>query len=56
MRDRCTYITALNDRVISPSLQKQMFTELLCDRVLEIETGHSPFAASPDKLTAMLLS
>lgn len=51
-----TYITALNDRVISPSLQKQMFTALPCDRVLEIETGHSPFAAAPEQLTAMLLS
>jgi pimeloyl-ACP methyl ester carboxylesterase len=49
-----TYITTLNDRVISPSLQKQMFTALPCDRVLEIETGHSPFAASPDKLSVLL--
>ena len=51
-----TYIATLNDRVISPSLQKQMFTSTLCDRVLEIETGHSPFAAKPEKLAELLTS
>ncbi|XGV97693.1 MAG: alpha/beta fold hydrolase [Leptolyngbya sp. BL-A-14] len=49
-----TYITTLNDRVISPSLQKQMFTATSCDRVLEIETGHSPFAAKPEEFTQLL--
>jgi pimeloyl-ACP methyl ester carboxylesterase len=49
-----TYITTKLDRVVSPNLQKQMFTALPCDRVLEIETGHSPFAAAPDKLVALL--
>jgi len=49
-----TYITTKLDRVISPKLQQQMFTALPCDRVLEIDTGHSPFAAAPDKLVALL--
>lgn len=49
-----SYITTKLDRVVSPSLQKQMFTNLPCDRVLEIETGHSPFAAAPEKLMALL--
>ncbi len=50
-----TYITTKLDRVVSPNLQRQMFTALPCDRILEIETGHSPFAAAPDKLVALLL-
>ncbi len=49
-----TYITTTYDRVISPNLQKQMFTALPCDCLLEIETGHSPFAAAPEKLVALL--
>jgi pimeloyl-ACP methyl ester carboxylesterase len=49
-----TYITTLNDRVISPTLQKQMFAATPCDRVLEIDTGHSPFAAKPEQFTQLL--
>jgi pimeloyl-ACP methyl ester carboxylesterase len=49
-----TYITTKLDRVVSPSLQQKMFTALPCDRVLEIATGHCPFAAAPDKLVALL--
>jgi pimeloyl-ACP methyl ester carboxylesterase len=49
-----TYITTLLDRVISPNLQKKMYTATPCEQVLEIETGHSPFAAAPEKLAALL--
>src|SRR5579883_1001433 len=49
-----TYITTLHDRVISPTLQKQMFTATPCDRVLEIATGHSPFAAQPEQFVELL--
>jgi pimeloyl-ACP methyl ester carboxylesterase len=49
-----TYITTKLDRVVSPNLQKQMFTALPCNPVLEIETGHCPFASIPDKLVALL--
>jgi pimeloyl-ACP methyl ester carboxylesterase len=49
-----TYITTKLDRVVSPSLQKRMFTALPCNPVLEIETGHCPFASVPDKLVALL--
>jgi pimeloyl-ACP methyl ester carboxylesterase len=49
-----TYITTAHDRVISPNLQKQMFTALPCDRLLEIDTGHSPFAAAPEKLVKLI--
>jgi pimeloyl-ACP methyl ester carboxylesterase len=51
-----TYISTKLDRVVSPSLQKRMFTNLPCDRILEIETGHSPFAAAPEQLRDLLLS
>ena len=49
-----TYITTKLDRVVSPMLQKRMFTATPCDRVLEIATGHSPFAAAPEQLVALL--
>jgi pimeloyl-ACP methyl ester carboxylesterase len=49
-----TYITTKLDRVVSPSLQQKMYTATPCDRVLEIATGHSPFAAQPQQLVELL--
>jgi pimeloyl-ACP methyl ester carboxylesterase len=55
-RVRRTYITTKFDRVVSPSLQKKMVAATPCDRVLEIATGHCPFAAQPEQLVQLLTS
>jgi hypothetical protein len=50
------YIQTLQDRVVSPTAQKQMYTASPCQQVFSLETGHLPFFAAPDKLAAHLLS
>jgi hypothetical protein len=50
------YIQTLQDRVVSPAAQKQMYTATPCQRVFSLETGHASFFAAPDKLAAHLLS
>lgn len=44
------YIECRRDRAISPSAQKKMYTSLPCQRVLSIDTSHSPFFSAPEEL------
>jgi hypothetical protein len=44
------YIECLEDRAISPPNQEEMHTTLPCERVLSLETSHSPFLSAPDAL------
>jgi len=48
------YIECLQDKVIPPQLQRQMYAELPCQRVVSIDTDHSPFFSAPQKLAASL--
>ena len=50
------YIECLRDRTISPSLQKEMYTALPCERVISLDTSHSSFLSEPAKLVAHLTS
>lgn len=50
------YIECLRDRIISPSEQKKMYTDLPCERVISMNTSHSPFFSAPEKLVAHLTS
>lgn len=50
------YIECLRDRAIPPRTQQQMYTRLPCQRVMSLETSHSPFFSAPEKLAAELLS
>jgi len=50
------YIECLRDRTVSPSLQKEMYTVLPCQRVFSMDTSHSPFLSEPAKLVAHLTS
>jgi pimeloyl-ACP methyl ester carboxylesterase len=49
-----TYIECLRDRAISPSIQKKMYTALPCQRVVSMDTSHSPFFSAPEELVAHL--
>jgi pimeloyl-ACP methyl ester carboxylesterase len=50
------YIETLRDRGVSPSLQKKMYTALPCQRVISMETSHSPFFSAPQELVRQLTS
>lgn len=49
------YLTCRYDRVLSPSLQSQMYAITPCERVLWLMTGHAPFLSAPDRLAARLI-
>lgn len=48
------YIECLLDRAISPAVQKKMHTALPCQKVISMETSHSPFFSAPEALAAHL--
>jgi pimeloyl-ACP methyl ester carboxylesterase len=48
------YIECLRDRSISPSLQRQMYEALPCERVITLQTSHSPFFSASEELVAHL--
>ena len=50
------YISCLHDKAISPSIQKQMYSNLPCQRIIEMESGHAPFFSAPKELSRHLLS
>ena len=50
------YIETLRDRGVSPSLQKKMYTTLPCQKVISMETSHSPFFSAPQELVRHLTS
>ncbi len=50
------YIECLRDRAISPSVQKRMYTALPCQKVISMDTDHSPFFSAPEELVAHLTS
>jgi len=49
------YLTCRYDLVISAGLQRQMYGETPCQRVIWLMTGHCPFLSVPDRLAARLL-
>jgi pimeloyl-ACP methyl ester carboxylesterase len=55
-RVRRIYIETLRDRAISNSLQRQMYSALPCERVITMDTSHSPFFSAPETLVAHLTS
>lgn len=50
------YVACLRDRAISPSIQREMYTEVPCREVVSIDTDHSPFLSRPGELARHLLS
>jgi pimeloyl-ACP methyl ester carboxylesterase len=49
------YVKTLRDRAISPQMQQLMLDRRPVHRVLEIDSGHSPFLSRPDALARALL-
>ena len=50
------YIECLQDKAISPSIQRRMYTNLSCEKVVSMDTSHSPFFSAPEELVGHLLS
>jgi hypothetical protein len=51
-----SYIECLKDQALSADFQKQMYTNMPCERVMTLDTGHSPFISAPHELVAHLAS
>jgi pimeloyl-ACP methyl ester carboxylesterase len=49
-----TYIETLQDRAVSPMLQRKMYTAARCDNITRINTSHSPFLSQPVQLGRIL--
>lgn len=50
------YIKCLRDQTIGPSLQKQMYTATPCQKILSLDTSHSPFLSAPEALAGHLVT
>ncbi|MBI1815305.1 MAG: alpha/beta fold hydrolase [Deltaproteobacteria bacterium] len=49
------YIELLQDRAVSPALQRQMYTAMPCRKVLSIDASHSAYFSRPDELASKIL-
>lgn len=50
------YIECLRDRALTPPFQKKLYTTLPCQKVISMNTSHSPFFSVPGELAAHLAS
>jgi pimeloyl-ACP methyl ester carboxylesterase len=50
------YIECTQDRAISIASQRQMVARQPCEKVITMETGHSPFFSAPERLAGHLLT
>jgi pimeloyl-ACP methyl ester carboxylesterase len=50
------YIETTKDRAVGNALQKRMYTATPVEKVLTLDTSHSPFLSQPDALAQHLLS
>jgi pimeloyl-ACP methyl ester carboxylesterase len=53
-RVRRAYIATAADRAVPPALQRRMYGALPCDRVIAMDTAHSPFISAPATLALHL--
>ena len=50
------YIPCLSDRAITPPFQEKMYSNLPCEKVITMNTSHSPFLSAHEELAGHLLS
>jgi pimeloyl-ACP methyl ester carboxylesterase len=55
-RVRRIYIECLRDKAMTPGQQRIMYANTPCERVISMNTGHSPFLSAPKELAGHLLS
>ena len=50
------YIETLQDKGVTPALQKKMYTVTPCQQIISMDTSHSPFLSQPQQLASHLAS
>jgi len=50
------YIECLQDRALTPPFQKQLYTATPCQKVISMNTSHSPFFSAPGELAKHLMA
>ena len=50
-----SYIVCTQDRAISPAQQRAMIASVGVDRVIEMNSSHSPFISQPERLATLLI-
>lgn len=50
------YIETLQDKGVTPALQKKMYTVTPCQQIISMDTSHSPFLSQPQQLASHLTS
>jgi pimeloyl-ACP methyl ester carboxylesterase len=55
-RVRKVYVECLQDKAVTPGQQRVMYTQTPCDKIISMNTGHSPFLSSPQELADHLAS
>lgn len=50
------YIETVQDKGVTPTLQKKMYTATPCQKVISMDTSHSPFLSAPEQLVNHLTS
>ena len=50
------YVECLRDRALPPAVQKKQYTTLPCQKVISMNTSHSPFFSAPGELAAHLMA
>ena len=53
---RRVYIQCSRDKALTPTLQRSMYTAVPCEKVMVIDTDHSPFFSAPDELVRQLIA
>ncbi|MEP7141946.1 MAG: alpha/beta fold hydrolase [Ferruginibacter sp.] len=48
------YIECTEDKAVTPSIQRKMYTETSCEKVYSMATSHSPFFSKPQELSDIL--
>jgi hypothetical protein len=48
------YIECTEDKAVTPFIQKNMYTELPCEKVYSLPSSHSPFFSKPGRLADIL--
>ena len=51
---RRTYVRTTQDRAVSSAAQEKMYTDLPCEKVVSVATGHLPFFSAPGELAGHL--
>ncbi|MGA2108489.1 MAG: alpha/beta fold hydrolase [Syntrophorhabdales bacterium] len=51
---RRVYISCLRDKAVTPACQEKMYNALPCEKVIFMDTSHSPFFSAPEELAGHL--